>query len=64
MCLWLTCTVHALSQKMPPAICNGLDGVIRGLAQDLNACKRIFETPLPSPTCCTSGLQVVRCLLP
>jgi predicted membrane chloride channel (bestrophin family) len=32
---------------LPLAIANELDSVIRGLAQDLNSCMRIFFTPMP-----------------
>ncbi len=35
------------AQVLPPALANGLDGVIRGLSQDLNSCMRIFTTPMP-----------------
>ena len=35
------------AQVLPPAVANGLDGVVRGMAQDLNSCMRIFTTPMP-----------------
>ncbi|BDA51165.1 UPF0187 protein YneE [Coccomyxa sp. Obi] len=45
--LRLTEIANTASKVLPPALANGLDGVIRGLAQDLNSCMRIFTTPMP-----------------
>ncbi|EIE19862.1 UPF0187-domain-containing protein [Coccomyxa subellipsoidea C-169] len=45
--LRLTEITSTASKVLPPALANGLDGVIRGLSQDLNSCMRIFTTPMP-----------------
>ncbi|KAK9902842.1 hypothetical protein WJX75_008328 [Coccomyxa subellipsoidea] len=45
--LRLTEITNTASKVLPPAVANGLDGVVRGMAQDLNSCMRIFTTPMP-----------------